>query len=113
MIPRSVGQERPIATGHPRWLAGAPAHHYNANMEKRKLGSHGPSVAAIGLGCMSLCIAEAYSSSVRDDGAAVALIHRALDLGVTLLDTANIYGDSEKKVGMALRGRRDAAILAT
>jgi len=43
----------------------------------------------------------------------VRLIHRALDLGVTLLDTANIYGDSESKVGQALRGRRSQAILAT
>ncbi|HMJ10301.1 MAG TPA: aldo/keto reductase, partial [Polyangiaceae bacterium] len=49
----------------------------------------------------------------RDTASAVALIHRALDLGVTLLDTANIYGDSELKVGQALKGRRDRAVLAT
>jgi len=49
----------------------------------------------------------------RQDSDALALIHRALDLGVTLLDTANIYGDSEVKVGKALKGRRDEAVLAT
>lgn len=62
---------------------------------------------------MSLGIADVYTSSVRDDDAAVALIHRALDLGITLLDTADIYGASEVQVGKALRGRRADAILAT
>jgi len=82
-------------------------------MQTRKLGTQGLKVSAIGLGCMSLGIADIYSSSVRDDQSAVDLIHRALDLGVTLLDTANVYGDSELKVGKALRGRRDQAVLAT
>jgi len=62
---------------------------------------------------MSLGIADIYSSSVQDDAAAINLIHRALELGVTFLDTANIYGDSELKVGKALRGRRDRVVLAT
>jgi aryl-alcohol dehydrogenase-like predicted oxidoreductase len=62
---------------------------------------------------MSLGIADIYSSAIRNDDEAVALIHRALDLGVTFLDTANIYGDSELKVGKALKGRRDKAELAT
>lgn len=70
-------------------------------------------MSEIGLGCMSLGIADVYTSSVRDDGGAIALIHRALDLGVSLLDTANIYGDSELKVGRALRGRRSGVVLAT
>src|SRR6202000_3213018 len=82
-------------------------------MEHRTLGRSGPAVSAIGLGCMSMGIADVYTSSVRDDNAAVALIHRALDLGITLLDTADIYGTSELHVGEALRGRRDAAILDT
>jgi aryl-alcohol dehydrogenase-like predicted oxidoreductase len=82
-------------------------------MKPRKLGRNGPQVSAIGLGCMSLGIADIYSSSIRDDDSGIALIHRALDLGVTLLDTANIYGDSEIKVGKALRGRRDGIVLAT
>ena len=82
-------------------------------MNQRKLGRDGPSVFAVGLGCMSLGIADTYTSSVRDDDQAVALIHRGLDLGVTLLDTADIYGDSERQVGKALQGRRDKVTLAT
>jgi aryl-alcohol dehydrogenase-like predicted oxidoreductase len=62
---------------------------------------------------MSMGIADVYSSSVRDDDAAVSLIRRALELGVTLLDTADIYGVSEIQVGKALRGRRADAVLAT
>ena len=62
---------------------------------------------------MSLGIEDTYSSSVRDDDDAISLIHRALDLGVTFLDTANVYGDSELKVGKALKGRRDGVQLAT
>jgi aryl-alcohol dehydrogenase-like predicted oxidoreductase len=82
-------------------------------METRQLGRHGPRVSAIGFGAMSIGIADTYTSSVRDDDAAVALIHRALDLGVTLLDTADIYGVSEIQVGKALKGRRDRVVLAT
>jgi aryl-alcohol dehydrogenase-like predicted oxidoreductase len=62
---------------------------------------------------MSIGIADVYTSSVRDDVKAVELIHRALDLGSNFLDTANIYGDSEAKVGKALVGRRETAFLAT
>ena len=86
---------------------------YRAWMEQRQLGRLGPRVSAIGLGCMSLGIAEIYTSSVRDDEAAVALIRRALDLGVTFLDTADVYGDSEVKVGKAIKGRRADVVLAT
>jgi aryl-alcohol dehydrogenase-like predicted oxidoreductase len=82
-------------------------------MVTRKLGSRGPSVSAIGLGCMSIGIADVYTSSVQDDDAAVALIHRALDLGIDLLDTADIYGQSEVQVGKALKGRRDGVFVAT
>jgi aryl-alcohol dehydrogenase-like predicted oxidoreductase len=82
-------------------------------MERRRLGRSDPSVSALGLGCMSIGIADVYTSSVRDDDAAVALIHRALDLGITLLDTADIYGASEIQVGKALKGRRAGVILAT
>jgi aryl-alcohol dehydrogenase-like predicted oxidoreductase len=82
-------------------------------MDTRKLGRQGPAVSAIGLGCMSIGLADVYSSSTRDIDSATALIHRALDLGVTFLDTANIYGDSEIKVGRALKGRRDSVVLAT
>jgi aryl-alcohol dehydrogenase-like predicted oxidoreductase len=82
-------------------------------MKYRKLGRNGPEVSAIGLGCMSMGIAGTYTSSVRNDDDAVALIHRALELGITLLDTADIYGDSERQVGKAIRGRRDEVVLAT
>ena len=82
-------------------------------MQKRKLGRQGLSVSPLGLGCMSLGIADIYTSSVRDDDDAISLIHRALDLGVTFLDTANVYGDSELKVGKALKRRRDGVELAT
>ena len=82
-------------------------------MERRQLGKNGPQVSAIGLGCMSIGIADVYTSSAQDESRAIELIHRALDLGVNFLDTANIYGDSEIKVGKAIRDRRDAVILAT
>jgi aryl-alcohol dehydrogenase-like predicted oxidoreductase len=82
-------------------------------METRHLGQSGPQVSAIGLGCMSIGIADVYTSSVRDDIKAIELIQRALDLGLNFLDTANIYGDSEIKVGKALLGRRDSVVLAT
>jgi aryl-alcohol dehydrogenase-like predicted oxidoreductase len=62
---------------------------------------------------MSLGIADIYTSSIRDDDAAVALMRRALDLGVTFFDTADIYGDSELKVGKAIKGHREDVILAT
>jgi len=82
-------------------------------MKMRQLGARGPEVSEIGFGCMSIGIADVYTSSVQDDVKAVELIHRALDLGINFLDTANIYGDSEIKVGKALRGRRDRVVLAT
>jgi hypothetical protein len=52
-------------------------------MQHRRLGSHGPEVSALGLGCMSLGMAQMYCSSIGSDSQAVELIHRALDLGVT------------------------------
>jgi aryl-alcohol dehydrogenase-like predicted oxidoreductase len=82
-------------------------------MNHRRLGRHGPKVSALGLGCMSMGIAGTYTSSVRDDNDAIALIHRALDLGITLLDTADVYGDSERQVGKAIKGRHDKVVLAT
>jgi len=82
-------------------------------MKMRKLGRNGPEVSAIGLGCMSIGIAATYTSSIKSDEDAIALIHRALELGVNFLDTADVYGDSEQKVGKALKGRRDQVVLAT
>ena len=82
-------------------------------MKYRRLGRNGPEVSAIGLGCMSMGIAGTYTSSVRSDDDAVALVHRALDLGITLLDTADVYGDSERQVGKAIQRRREKVVLAT
>ena len=82
-------------------------------MENRKLGQSSVEASAIGLGCMSIGIADVYTSSSQSESDAIALVHRALDLGINFLDTANIYGDSEIKVGKALRGRREGVVLAT
>ena len=82
-------------------------------MEQRRLGNSGLQVSAISLGCMSIGIADVYTSSAQDETKAVELIRHALDLGINFLDTANIYGDSEIKVGKALQGRRDGVVLAT
>lgn len=77
----------------------------------RKLGSQGLEVSALGLGCMGM--SEAYGQG--DESEAIAVIHRALELGVTLLDTAEQYGPyaNEALLGKALNGRRDQVVLAT
>jgi aryl-alcohol dehydrogenase-like predicted oxidoreductase len=82
-------------------------------MKERRLGKSGPQVSAIGLGCMSIGIADTYTSGVRTDEEGIGLIHRALELGITLLDTADIYGSSEIQVGRAIKDRRDRVVLAT
>jgi len=78
-------------------------------MHTRRLG--GLEVSALGLGCMGM--SEFYGP--RDENESIATIHRALELGVTLLDTADMYGPytNEELVGRAIRGRRDAVVLAT
>ena len=80
-------------------------------MERRRLGSQGLEVSAEGLGCMGM--SEFYGPT--DETEAIATIHRALDLGIDFLDTADMYGPftNERLVGRALAGRRDEVVLAT
>lgn len=80
-------------------------------MKMRKLGRNGPEVSAVGLGCMGM---SAFYGGA-DEAQSIAVIHRALDLGVTLFDTAEMYGPhtNEVLVGKALKDRRDEAFIAT
>jgi aryl-alcohol dehydrogenase-like predicted oxidoreductase len=80
-------------------------------LPKRKLGTQGLEVSALGLGCMGM--SQSYGSA--DDGESIATIHRALDLGVNFFDTAEVYGAfmNEALVGRALKGRREQVVIAT
>lgn len=80
-------------------------------MKMRKLGRNGPEVSAVGLGCMGM---SAFYGGA-DEAQSIAVIHRALDLGVTLFDTAEMYGPHTNEVllGKALKDRRNEAFIAT
>jgi aryl-alcohol dehydrogenase-like predicted oxidoreductase len=80
-------------------------------MQQRILGKQGLTVSALGLGCMGM--SEFYGQ--RDEQESIATVHRAIDLGVTFLDTADIYGcgENERLLARALKGRRDEVVLAT
>ncbi len=80
-------------------------------MQQRRLGTHGPMVSALGLGCMGM--SEFYGPA--DEVEAIATLHRALELGINFLDTADAYGPytNEQLIGRAIAGRRDRVVLAT
>ncbi|MCW2475247.1 aldo/keto reductase [Candidatus Symbiopectobacterium sp. NZEC151] len=81
-------------------------------MQQRQLGKTGPLVSSIGLGCMGM---SDFYSTAQDEKEAIATLHRALELGVTLLDTADMYGPhtNEALVGRAIKGKRQQVVLAT
>jgi aryl-alcohol dehydrogenase-like predicted oxidoreductase len=79
-------------------------------MQRRRLGTTGPEVGAIGLGCMGM----SWAYGPADPGESVATIHAAMEAGINLLDTGDFYGmgDNEALIAQAIRGRRDAAVLS-
>ncbi len=81
-------------------------------MQRRRLGSDGPLVSALGLGCMGM--SDFYGAD-RDESEAIRTVHRALELGIDFLDTADMYGvgQNEELVGRAIAGKRDAYFIAT
>ena len=84
-------------------------------MRQRRLGTNGPEVGAVGLGCMGMT--TAYDTNERNDEESVRVIHRAIELGVVLVDTAEVYGpyENEEVVGRALAegNLREQVVLAT
>jgi aryl-alcohol dehydrogenase-like predicted oxidoreductase len=83
-------------------------------LPQRKLGTEGLTVSALGLGCMGM--SQSYGSpEERDERESIATIHRAIELGVSLFDTAEVYGpfSNEELVGRALKGRRNDVVIAT
>jgi aryl-alcohol dehydrogenase-like predicted oxidoreductase len=87
---------------------------YSSGMERRALGTGGLEVSALGLGCMGMSFAYGAPEE-RNERESIATVHRALELGVTLFDTAEAYGPyaNEELLARALEGKRDRAVIAT
>ena len=98
---RSVSEWDRLARGHAR----------EREMDQRELGTSGLRVSAIGLGCMGM----SQSYGPPDDEESVRTLHRALDLGITLIDTADAYGKgaNETLIGRAIGGRRHGVVVAS
>jgi aryl-alcohol dehydrogenase-like predicted oxidoreductase len=108
----SAPRNKQIAVVRPEQVTAARSFRF-MTLSTRTLGTSGLSVGAIGLGCMGM--SDFYGATADERPESIATIHRALDLGVTLLDTADMYGigANEELVGEAIAGRRDEVVVAT